>query len=180
MTPTTPTAPGPGDSPREVTLRPPRPEDVPLLFAFESDPAWGAMAMVKARSQETFEAVWAGLFAGWAAGDTGVLQRTILEGGVVCGTIGCRRSGSAGGGGERDDVGYGLGRAFWGRGIASRALGFLLAQVPRRPLWATAAASNAASIRVLEKHGFVVAERRHAPESDRAPARDEVRLVLRG
>ncbi|NOX59424.1 MAG: GNAT family N-acetyltransferase, partial [Planctomycetes bacterium] len=50
---------------------------------------------------------------------------------------------------------YGLVQAYWGPGIASRALGLLLAEVPRRPLHATAAATNTASIRVLMKHGFV-------------------------
>lgn len=150
----------------------PEPTDVPLLFAFESDPAWHTMAMVKPRSREAFEAVWAGLFAGWAAGDTRFVQRTILADGEVCGSIGVRPVG------DRFTVGYGLGPAYWGRGIASRALGELLAQVPRRPLYAQVAASNPASIRVLQKHGFVVAERFHGPETERYVACEEVILIL--
>ena len=54
-------------APPEVALRAPVPADVPLLFAFESDPAWCAMAMLKPRSRQAFEAVWAGMFRDWAA-----------------------------------------------------------------------------------------------------------------
>ena len=111
-----------------------------MLFAFESDPAWRAMAMVKPRSAAAFDAVWAKIFQDWAAGATEVVQKVILADDVVCGTIGCRMQG------DRCVVGYGLGQAFWGRGIASRALALLLAEELRRPLYATAAANNAASI----------------------------------
>lgn len=157
--------------PHDVTLRAPQLADVPTLFAFESDPAWCAMAMMQPRSREMFEAAWAKIFADWAAGDTRVIQKTILANGVVCGTIGCHLVG------DRRVVGYGLGRAHWGRGIASRAVAQLLALVPQRPLYATAAASNAASIRVLAKQGFEVVERRVAPATDRCPAREEVTLI---
>lgn len=186
-------------APLEVTLRNPLPADVPLLHAFENDPAWCAMAMLKPRSRAAFEAVWAKLFEDWAKEDAGpsglprFFQRTILADGEVCGTIGVRpngqqhaaagEQGAAGGeqcaaGGERFDVGYGLGRAHWGRGIASRALGLLLADVSRRPLYATVAASNAASMRVLEKHGFVIVERFMGEETERYLACEEVRMVL--
>lgn len=158
--------------PHEVILRAPQPEDVPLLYAFESDPAWREMSMVKPRSKETFEAVWAKLFAGWAAGDTRIVQKTILADGEVCGTIGCHPIA------DRHVIGYGLGRAHWGRGIASRALAQVLLHVPHRPLHAAAAASNTASIRVLEKQGFKIAERRTAPESERCLAREEVIMML--
>lgn len=158
--------------PCEVMLRDVQPADVPALFAFESDPAWCAMAMVKPRSAAAFYAVWAKIFRAWSAGETDVVQKVILADGEVCGTIGCRMQG------DRCVVGYGLGQAHWGRGIASCALALMLAEDPRRPLYATAAATNAASIRVLTKHGFVIAERRTSPETQRCLARDEVILVL--
>jgi RimJ/RimL family protein N-acetyltransferase len=159
-------------SPPGVTLRMPRPADLPILYSFECDPAWTAMAMAKPRTAAAFEAAWAQIFRDWAAGRTDVVQKIILADGEVCGTIGCRLLAG------RHVIGYGLGRAYWGRGIASRALGHLLAELPMRPLYATAAASNAASIRVLAKHGFVIAERRTAPETERSPAREEVVLML--
>ena len=56
------------------------------------------------------------------------------------------------------EVGYWVGREFWGRGIATRALAALLDEVPERPIYAGVAETNVASIRVLEKCGFTVAE----------------------
>jgi RimJ/RimL family protein N-acetyltransferase len=60
---------------------------------------------------------------------------------------------------ERDgkrEVGYWVGRPFWGRGIASRALDEFLRVVTERPLHAVVAVANPASMRVLEKCGFTV------------------------
>lgn len=155
-----------------VMLRAVQPADLPALFAFESDPRWCEVAVVKPRSAEVFESVWADIFKAWATGDSSVMQRTILVDGEICGLIGCRLLG------DRHVVGYGLGQAYWGRGIASRALELLLEQMPIRPLYATAAASNAASIRVLIKHGFVIAETRTSAGTERFPAREEVSMVL--
>jgi RimJ/RimL family protein N-acetyltransferase len=60
--------------------------------------------------------------------------------------------------GEKDGkhlIGYWLGVAHWGRGIATEALAQLLASHRlSRPVFASAALSNARSIRVLEKCGF--------------------------
>lgn len=64
-------------------------------------------------------------------------------------------------------------------GIASRALQLLLGEVTKRPLVATAASSNGASIRVLQKCGFVVEGVRHTPANDRYPECEEAVLVLR-
>jgi RimJ/RimL family protein N-acetyltransferase len=56
--------------------------------------------------------------------------------------------------GERA-VGYYLGRAYWGRGVATAALAaFLASHEKRRPLVAIVAEHNVASRRVLEKCGF--------------------------
>ena len=79
----------------------------------------------------------------------------------------------------QDHVGYWIDRAYWGLGIASRALQLLLREVANRPLVAAAATSNVASIRVLQKCGFVVESVRHAPASDRYPECEETILVLR-
>jgi RimJ/RimL family protein N-acetyltransferase len=53
-------------------------------------------------------------------------------------------------------VGYWIGREFWGKGVATKALSAFLDQVGSRPLYAHVAKHNVASIRVLEKCGFVV------------------------
>ena len=78
-----------------------------------------------------------------------------------------------------DHVGYWIDRAFWGRGIASRALHLLLQEVAKRPLVATAATSNGASLRVLRKYGFVVEEVRRDPATDRYPECEVAVHVLR-
>ena len=53
------------------------------------------------------------------------------------------------------EVTYWIGREWWGKGVASRALELLLELVPARPLHARAASDNVASLRVLAKAGFV-------------------------
>lgn len=57
--------------------------------------------------------------------------------------------------GENRAVGYWLGNAYWGKGIATSALNELLQRELQRPLFAYVAAHNVASRRVLEKCGFV-------------------------
>ncbi|MGD9690306.1 MAG: GNAT family N-acetyltransferase [Phycisphaerales bacterium] len=99
------------------------------------------------------------------------MQKAIIADSHLCGSIGVRIVDGV------HAVGYGLGRAHWGRGIASRALELLLAEVAVRPLHARAAASNPASIRVLLKNGFVITGRGLSPETDRYIACEEVQFL---
>lgn len=55
--------------------------------------------------------------------------------------------------GDRE-VTYWIARNAWGRGVATAALRVLISREPVRPLYARAAAHNAASVAVLEKVGF--------------------------
>ena len=80
-------------------------------------------------------------------------------------------------GGERE-VTYWIDRAHWGRGIATRALRSLLAELPMRPLHARAAADNAASIRVLTNCGFVVCGADRGFAAARGAEIDELLLRL--
>lgn len=53
------------------------------------------------------------------------------------------------------EITYWIDRAWWGRGVASRALSLFLTDVAvKRPLFARAATDNAASLAVLKKAGF--------------------------
>jgi RimJ/RimL family protein N-acetyltransferase len=67
----------------------------------------------------------------------------------VAGNVGCWEQEG------RRLIGYWIGREFWGKGLATRALQELTGEVTQRPLHAWVATSNVASIRVLEKCGFV-------------------------
>jgi RimJ/RimL family protein N-acetyltransferase len=83
-------------------------------------------------------------------GNNSVLVKTILFDGTVAGNIVCFDQL-----GERE-VGYWLGKEFWGKGIATRALAEFLHYIETRPLYAHVAKHNIASRRVLEKCGFKV------------------------
>jgi RimJ/RimL family protein N-acetyltransferase len=54
------------------------------------------------------------------------------------------------------EVGYWIGREFWGKGIATQALSEFLDFVSIRPLYGYVAKHNVGSKRVLEKCGFEV------------------------
>jgi RimJ/RimL family protein N-acetyltransferase len=79
---------------------------------------------------------------------------------------------------EVESLGYWIGREFWGRGIASRAVALMCKEVTMRPLFATTAEWNHASLRVLMKHGFVEESREWTVETERSVARVTVKLKL--
>ena len=73
---------------------------------------------------------------------------------------------------------YWIGRAHWGKGIASRALREFLELDTTRPLDAAAAADNIGSLRVLEKCGFRVTGPGRGYSNSRGVEVDEVNLTL--
>ena len=128
-----------------VTLREVREEDLDVLYENQADPESGAMPGVEARSWDEFVAHQTRVGA-----DPEALQRVIvLDDGQVTGDIAAWRAAS----GARE-VGYRIGRRYWGRGIATAALVTFLAEFGERPLYAHVLKTNASSIRVLEKCGF--------------------------
>jgi RimJ/RimL family protein N-acetyltransferase len=86
------------------------------------------------------------------------LKRTIVCDGEVAGNIGCWEADG------HTYVGYWIGREFWGRGLATQALAEVLDLVEARPVHAHVVKSNVASIRVLEKCGFVEVGRHTADD----------------
>jgi RimJ/RimL family protein N-acetyltransferase len=121
--------------------------DLPIFFEQQLDPVATQMAAFPARDRDAFMAHWAKVMAD----DNNILQ-TILYGDQVAGNIVSWEHD-----GERE-VGYWLGREFWGKGIATRALSLFLEQVTSRPLYAHVVKHNLASIRVLEKCGFTLTD----------------------
>jgi RimJ/RimL family protein N-acetyltransferase len=101
------------------------------------------MAMVVPRSRTSFDAIWHAALVNPVS-----TAHVILYDGTLVGAIGTHHTDGV------EAVGYSVARPYWGRGIATRALALLLAEVKTRPLHARAAVSNAASHRVLLSNGF--------------------------
>ncbi len=118
--------------------------DLPVFYEHQRDPEAVAMAAFPARERDAFMAHWAKTLANDSA-----LTWTIVSDGAVAGNIGCWEDDG------RRLVGYWIGREFWGRGLATQALAEVADLVDVRPLHAYVVKANVASIRVLEKCGFV-------------------------
>lgn len=129
----------------QVRLRRVRNSDLPLFFEHQRDPRAVEMAAFASRDREAFMAHWEKIL-----GDGSNLIRTVVWGEEVAGNVASFLHG------DSREVGYWLGREYWGKGIASEALGRFLRLEKRRPLHAGVARHNAASIRVLEKRGFAL------------------------
>ncbi len=122
--------------------------DLPIFFEHQRDPEANRMARFPARDREAFDEHWRKVLARDDA-----ITKTVLCEGQVAGNVACWESEG------RREVGYWIGKEFWGRGLATKALGELVREVTVRPLYAHVVASNVASIRVLEKCGFSLVER---------------------
>jgi RimJ/RimL family protein N-acetyltransferase len=127
--------------------------DLPVFYEHQRDPEAAAMAAFPSRDRGPFMAHWAKTLA-----DDTAVTRTVVLDGEVAGNIGCWEADG------RRFVGYWIGREFWGRGLATQALAELVAVVDTRPLHAHVVRSNVASIRVLEKCGFVEVGRHTAED----------------
>ena len=131
--------------PNSILLRHVTESDLPIFFEQQLDPEATAMAAFPPRDRESFMLHWRKIMA-----DETVILKTILFDGQVTGNIVSWETL-----GERE-VGYWVGREFWGRGIATKALTEYLVIVKTRPLFAHVARHNVASRRVLEKCGFTM------------------------
>jgi RimJ/RimL family protein N-acetyltransferase len=123
--------------------------DLDVFYEQQRDPEATRMALFPAREREAFDAHWRRVLA-----DEAVVARAIVHHGAVAGNVLCWEAEG------RRYVGYWLGREFWGKGVATRALAQLLEEVTARPLYAWVAATNVGSVRVLEKCGFVPVDSR--------------------
>lgn len=146
---------------RSLELRRVEDADLELFFVHLQDPVAAVMAAFVAPDRSdraAFDARWARIRA-----DAAFTTRTILSSGKVAGHVASfAREGQL-------EVTYWVDRKVWGRGIASGALELFLGEMRVRPLHARAAADNTASIRVLEKCGFI----RTGTEAGFAAARGE-------
>jgi RimJ/RimL family protein N-acetyltransferase len=120
-------------------------DDLSILFEHQREPEANRMAAFPARDRDGFMMHWrTKILASPSA-----KKMAILIDGEVAGNIVSW---------EQDDnrlVGYWIGSSYWGRGVATAALGAFVADHEKtRPVHAFVAAQNVGSIRVLEKCGF--------------------------
>jgi ribosomal-protein-alanine N-acetyltransferase len=135
-----------------ITIRAWRPDDAATLARLADDR--GVWLGLRDLFPHPYQLADAHRFIAFAAGMSPVTYFAIEADGVLAGGIGytprtdVERIGA--------EVGYWLGREFWGRGIGTRALSLFLApgEEETRPLYAEAAVHNVASVRALKRHGF--------------------------
>ncbi len=120
-------------------------DDLPIFFAQQLDPIATQMAAFPARERAAFIAHWAKILD-----DATVIARTILFDGQVAGNVVSFEQS------DTREVGYWIGRQYWGKCIATNALAAFLEHEQVRPLYAHVAKHNRGSLRVLEKSGFTI------------------------
>jgi RimJ/RimL family protein N-acetyltransferase len=119
---------------------------LPTFFEQQLDPEATRVAAFPSCERETFMAHWAKCMTH----ETTVLRTIAFEGAVAGNIVFWEDS-------DEPKVGYWLGRAYWGKGIATAVLSQFLEIVKVRPLYARVAKHNRGSVSVLQKCGFTVA-----------------------
>ena len=127
-----------------VRLRNIEPGDLPIFYEQQLDPDATRMAAFPPRDRASFDAHWAKNILG----NPDAIAQTILVDDEVAGNIGSWTQEGI------RLVGYWIGKEYWGKGVATRALSVFLHQVTDRPLYAHVVKHNIGSIRVLAKCGF--------------------------
>lgn len=128
----------------QVLLHAVQPDDLLVFFKHQIDVDAVRMAEFPSRNQPAFMAHWGKILA-----DDRIVAQTIEYNGQAAGNIVSFPLN-----GKRE-VGYWIGKEFWGRGIATAALAEFLQLLSERPLYAEVAIHNRGSQRVLEKCGFI-------------------------
>lgn len=132
----------------EVALRPVEDSDLDALFEQQRDPESVRMAAFTAKDPDdriAFDAHMAKIRTSPDCNTRAVTVDGRLVGSIASFVI------------DGDtEVTYWIDRAFWGQGIAGRALALLLESVPVRPVFARAASDNVGSLKVLQKAGFAI------------------------
>jgi RimJ/RimL family protein N-acetyltransferase len=126
-----------------VQLRDVIDSDLPIFFEHQSDRLAAQMVGFSSRDWDAFAAHWAKI----RRAPTGFLKTILYEGQVAGHVVSFETE-------DNREVGYWIGRDYWGKGIATQALGQFLEVEQRRPLYGYVAKHNVGSRRVLEKCGF--------------------------
>jgi RimJ/RimL family protein N-acetyltransferase len=127
-----------------IRLREIEEADLDTFYEQQLDPEATRMAAFPARDREAHFAHWKKILD-----DESLVTRTIEADGEIAGNIGRWVQD------DQREIGYWIGKSFWGRGIATTALRHFVELIGERPLYGWVAQHNKGSIRVLEKVGFV-------------------------
>lgn len=157
----------PRPQPPRVSLREVSHADLPALFDIQCDPEGNDMAGVNPRGRDEFFSLWEQYLS-----NPEIVARVILADDQLAGSISRFSK-------ERSPmIGYWIARSHWGRGIATQALRQFLTIVTERPLHASVAEHNTASLRVLQKCGFRETGRQFEPATPRFRPCVEVKFIL--
>lgn len=155
-----------------VELRAVEEDDLAIFFEFENDRIAVQMAAFTPEDpsdHEAFRKQWNRILT-----SPTVRVRTILLRDETAGSILSYEEEPG-----KPEVTYWTGRQFWGKGITTEALRQFLETVDqRRPMKARTAADNTASLRVLEKCGFIVTGEARGFANARQAEIDELVLEL--
>lgn len=127
----------------DVHLRDVIESDLPIFYEQQLDPDATRMAAFPSRDREAFMAHWAKIMRD----ETNTLMTILFDEQVAGNVVSWQQD-------DDREVGYWLGKDYWGKGIATKALAEFLKHVMQRPLYAHVVKHNIGSIRVLEKCGF--------------------------
>lgn len=155
----------------DIALRDVEEADLDVFFEQQLDADANYMAAFTAKDPSdrgAFMERWARIM-----GDDAITKNSVVADGVVVGHVA---------GFERDglmEVTYWIGRRYWGKGYATKALSLFLRELKVRPLYARAAKDNLGSIRVLEKCGFKISGQEKGYANARGREIQEIIMVLR-
>ncbi len=131
----------------EIHLREFQNDDLDMYFLFQQDEEANQIAAFTAKDpadRKAFDEKWEKILA-----DKNIIIRTIIFDNEIAGSI-MKHSWFG-----IEEISYWIGKDYWGKGIATRALKKFMEIIKINPIFARVAFDNVASIRVLKKCGFV-------------------------
>jgi [ribosomal protein S5]-alanine N-acetyltransferase len=144
--------------------------DLDTFFLFQLDEESNHMAAFTAKDpadREAYFAKWSRIIA-----DPSINMQSIVCDGALVGSVFVWLMDG------EPQISYGVGRQFWGRGIATEALRMYLALETVRPLYGRVAFDNPRSQKVLESCGFIRTGTEHAFANARGAEIEEFVYVL--
>ncbi len=157
----------------DVLLRDVTESDLPIFFDQQLDSDANHMAAFTARDpadRDAFMAHWTTIL-----GDETITIKTILLDGHVAGHVLSYEDEAFG----QPEVSYWIGKNYWGKGVATKALSAFLGYIKVHPLYARVVKDNVASLWVLEKCGFTLCGENKGYSNARGEEVEEFILRLR-